>query len=519
MGEELHEECGIAAVYLRDDGSASNKALFYVYKLLLNMQNRGQLSAGFTTFDVKRLDLLKTYRNLGSVNEVFKTNNELKSARLFHRYAGTKAIGHVRYATCGKEERSYAQPFERFHGRMWKWFAFCFNGNLTNYADLRDQLLKKTDYHITRDTDTEIIMHYISRELAGSKKPDMVQVFHNLSKVFDGAYNIAMINANGDLIATRGPNGIRPLCYAIEDGNLLVASESNALMSCGMTCIKSLAPGEIIMVADGKVEIKRYAESKRKARCQFEWVYFSNVSSVIDDRSVYIVRKRLGEELAALEVEKITKEHVVVPVPDTAKAAGDAYAFSLGIPSVEGLIRNRYVGRTFIEGSSRHDKVQNKYTVIREVLEGKKVLLVDDSVVRGTTLRNLVRYIKDRGGAKEVHLRITCPPIRSPCFYGIDMSTIGELIYPSYDPHTEREELDENALKKMANDLGADSIIYQTIPNLIKAIGLPKSELCLGCLNADYPTPCGRKMFGLAKKAYDHGEVQTARTYEAARQC
>jgi len=211
----------------------------------------------------------------------------------------------------------------------------------------------------------------------------------------------------------------------------MAASESVALINCGIHDVKPLKPGYMVYVHDGKIEINKYTEAKNTAHCMFEWVYFSNVSSVLDDKSVYITRTNLGRELAKLETQKIDKEYIVVPVPDTAKAAGDAFAYELGIPSKEGIIRNRYVGRTFIEGSSRYDKVQNKYTALRDVLEGKKVLLVDDSIVRGNTTRQLVRYLKDDGGAKEVHLRITCPPIRGP--WVINITVVGwDIVFPTY---------------------------------------------------------------------------------------
>jgi amidophosphoribosyltransferase len=511
MSCEAKHECGVAAVSLKN----SDKALFYLYKILLNLQNRGQLSAGVTTFNAKRPQLINTYRNIGTVNEVFRTSNFEKSMNIFKQYSGSKGIGHVRYATCGANERSYAQPFERHHGRKYKWFSFCFNGNLANYGELKAELLKKKDYHMVLDNDTEIIMHYLAREFMGSSKPKMDQVFGNLSKRFDGSYNMAFINAFGDLVVSRDPLGNRPLAYAIKDGELFAASESNALVNCGAHNYKSLDPGKMIEVENGSIEIKQYAKPERIAHCMFEWVYFANVGSVIDNKSVYITRTNLGKELAKLETEDITKDHIVVPVPDTAKASGDSMAYELGIPAKEGLIRNRFVGRTFIEGVSRGDKVANKYTAIKEILKGKKVLLVDDSIVRGTTTKQLVRYLKNVGGAKEVHVRVSCPAIIGPCFYGIDMSSISELLVPSYlEKSHMADEITEKACKKIAKDLGADSLIYNTVEGLIKSIGLPKNRLCLACLNGDYPTQCGRKLYCQALKNYSSGKKEDKRVYE-----
>jgi amidophosphoribosyltransferase len=348
----------------------------------------------------------------------------------------------------------------------------------------------------------------------GGVKPSLVKVFSNLSKKFDGAYNIAFINAYGDIAVVRDPLGIRPLSYGYNNNTLLIASESNALINCGVKNFKELEPGKMIIIKNNDVGIKRFAKRKRKAHCMFEWVYFSNVGSILNGKSVYITRTNLGKELAKLETEKITKDHVLVPVPDTAKAAGDAMAFELGIPSQEGLVRNRFVGRTFIEGFSREDKVENKYTALREILKGKKVILVDDSIVRGTTSKRIVRYLKTKGGAKEVHLRVSCPPIIAPCFYGIDMSTISELLVPNYEKRFNNDEVSEKAYKKIANALGADSVIYQTIPGLIKSIGLPKKDLCMACLNRNYPTPCGKRLFDKVLEKYKKGIKEKKRSYE-----
>jgi len=510
--KEVHEACGIAAVNVKSNRRDADEAVFYLYKLLLNLQHRGQLSAGITTYNKNRTQLIDTYKEIGMVNEAFHTNNRLKSLEIFKRYEGSRGIGHVRYATSGKDEKRYAQPFERHHGRMWKWFSFCFNGNLANYAELKKQLMDKPDYHMVLDTDTEIVMHYLARELMGPRKPSLLKVFSNLSKRFDGSYNTAFINAYGDIVVLRDPLGNRPLCYGEKDGVFLAASESNALVNCGVEKFKSLEPGKMILINNDSIKIKRFSKSRRRAHCMFEWVYFANVGSVLDEHSVYIARTNLGKELAKLETEKITKEHIVVPVPDTAKAAGDAMAYELGIPSMEGLIRNRFVGRTFIESSSREDKVQSKYMPLRRILNGKKIILVDDSIVRGTTSREIVRYIKKVGGAKEVHLRISCPPIKAPCFYGIDMSTISELLAPRFEKKMDPKKISEKTCKKIAKHLYADSLIYQTIPGLVRSIGLPKRDLCMACLNGDYPTPCGRMLF---KKAHSRKfRKKDKRTYE-----
>jgi amidophosphoribosyltransferase len=526
MLEELNHECGVAAVSLKDNKGTEDKALFYLYKLLLNLQHRGQLSAGVTTYNKNRAQLIDTYRNIGTVNEVFKTSLTEKSMGLFKKYAGNKGIGHVRYATFGKNKKMYAHPFERHHGRLWKWFSFCFNGNLVNYVPLRDELEKKKEYHFIYDNDTEIVMHYLARDLtfdSGSRrsrmsKPDLRLVFKDLSERFEGAYNIAFMNALGEMVVYRDPYGFRPMSYAIKDGNLLAASESNALINCGYENYKALNPGEMIHVHNGSIEIKKCSKCPRKAHCMFEWVYFANVSSVLDGRSVYMCRTNLGKELAKLETEDVGKDHIVVPVPDSAKAAGDSLAYELGVPSREGLIRNRFVGRTFIEGSSRKDKIQSKYTMVKEILKDKKVLLCDDSIVRGATTEELVSALKEDGGAKEVHVRVSCPPIIGPCFYGIDMSTVNELLAPKFMKEA-ADSMPEKSAEKMAKHLNADSVIYQTIPGLVRSIGLPKTDLCMACLNREYITPLGKQLAKIAIENFKKGIKETSRTYETAIRC
>jgi len=489
------EECGVAAVDIKEGSADEKKAVFYLYKMLLSMQGRGQLSAGITTYLPKSNNLLDTHKDLGVVNELFKTRYPMLSQKLFEKHESSRGIGHVRYATCGKDGKSYAQPFERKHGRKGKWFSICFNGNLANYSELKNELVKKHDYHIIYDTDTEIIMHYIARYLRSSSNVNLAKIFGKLSQNFDGSYNIAFINARGDLIVARDPLGFKPMVYGKKDGVTLVASESNALTNCGIMDFKTLNPGEMLHVHNGDIKIERFAKSEKKAFCMFEWVYFANAASSMEEKSVYLARRMLGKELAKLETEKIDDDCVVVPVPDSAKPAGDSYAYHLGVPSSEGLIRNRFVGRTFIETSGRKDKIRNKFSVLKEVVKGKRVFLVDDSIVRGNTTKNIVKYIKEVGGAKEVHVRVSCPPIMCPCFYGIDMSTVAELFAPNFCSKPGIDQLPEEVSKKMAKAIGADSVIYQSISGLIRAIGLPKSDLCMACLNGNYPTCWGKKLY------------------------
>ncbi len=523
---ELHDECGIAAVYHLPGSDISplcpedgpNEASRLIPRMLLDIQNRGQLAAGMTSYRPDREKLIDTYKEIGTVTEVFRLSHRGKSEALAKEYAGCAAIGHVRYATCGAEDRNYAQPFERPHLQKHKWFSFAFNGQLANYQHLRDKLLSDDDHHLARETDTEIMMHEISQELSGDRRPTMIEMMRNVSQRFDGAYSIVFLNSCGDMLVARDSLGIKPLCYAKEGPLFAAASESVALFNIGFKAenIHSLLPGQAITICDGRFEIERFANSPRRAHCFFEWIYFANVASTLDDRSVYLSRTALGTELARLEQAAgrvpLDSGTIVVPVPDTSKAAADAMAYHLGLPCWEGLIRNRYSGRTFIEGSnSRVKKVENKYTPLREVLAGKRILLVEDSIVRSTTMKVLVNRMRERGGAKEIHVRVACPPIIAPCFYGIDMSTVDELFAPKF---LKGGKLTEEIQAEMASAIGADSLRYLTVDSIARAIGFDADQLCQACITGDYPTPWGQKLYQIA--LHNVGRTDTTeRTYES----
>lgn len=519
---ELHHECGIVAIYHLPNRGVSpllpvadpRQASRLVPRLLLDIQNRGQLAAGMTTFNSDRNQLIDTHKDVGSVAEVFKLNHHAEYEKLMTEYSGPAAIGHVRYATCGKDDRSYAQPFERHHIEKPKWFSFAFNGQLANYPELRQELLSQRDFHLARETDTEILMHFICRELSGDKKPAIVELLHSLSCQFDGAYNIVFLNALGDMFVARDPLGIRPLCFAIEGPLFAAASESVALANMGFkaSSIRSLEPGWAIIIQNGQLSVQKFASSPRTAHCFFEWIYFANVASTLDERSVYLSRTALGEELARLENVPLDADTVVVPVPDTAKAAAASMAYQLGVPCLEGLMRNRYVGRTFIEGRNRADKARMKYTPLPEVLNGKRVLLVEDTIVRSTTMKALISQLRERGGAKEVHVRVACPPIIAPCFYGIDMSTVEELFAPKF---LKGEELTREKEQLMAKSLGADSLHYLPIEAISRCVNLDRDSLCQACIDGRYPTSAGRRLYQIALDNAGTGTAGTeSRTYE-----
>jgi amidophosphoribosyltransferase len=325
-----------------------------------------------------------------------------------------------------------------------------------------------------------------------------------------------LLNALGEMLVVRDPLGFKPLCYAYLDPLFAAASESVALVNLGFPpeSIKSLPPGEAITISQGRLEIRPFAPSSRQAHCFFEWIYFANVASTMDGRSVYLSRKALGEELAKLETVPIDEDTIVVPVPDTAKAAADAMAFRLGVPSLEGLIRNRYTGRTFIEGATnRQRKVAAKYTPLREVLEDRRVLLVEDSIVRSTTMQALVHRIREQGRAREIHVRVACPPIIAPCFYGIDMSTVSELFAPRF---LEDGRLSDAAQARMAAQLGADTLRYLPVEAIARAIRFDADQLCQACITGRYPTPCGQELYQLALRNAQLNVIQ--RTYESQAQ-
>jgi amidophosphoribosyltransferase len=520
---DLEHECGLAAIYHLPVPEAETSPLCPVQgqeevsrllpRMLLDIQNRGQLSAGITTWNPGRSRLLATHKEVGSVSEVFRMSHRGKYESLMSEFAGRAAIGHVRYATCGAEDRGYAQPLERPHLGKRKWFAFGFNGQLANYPELRAEILASADSHLARDNDTEAIMHVLGGALGGNADPSPTDMLAELGRRFDGAWNLVILDACGRLIAARDPLGLRPLEYARLGPLVAAASESVALLNLGFPpeSIHSLEPGTALVVDAGGATIERFAESRRRAHCFFEWVYFANVASTMDERSVYLTRKRLGEELARLETVPLDADTVVVPVPDTSKAAADAMAYRLSIPAVEGLIRNRYTGRTFIDGAgSRRQKAETKYTPLREVLEGKRVILVEDSIVRSTTMKVLLGRMRSLGRVREIHVRVACPPIVSPCFYGIDMSTIDELFAPQF---LRDGRLTDEAQAEMAVRLGADSLRYLPLESVARSIGLPEHDLCLACLTGRYPTPAGERLAQLARDQAECGGG--GRTYEA----
>ena len=469
--------CGVIGAYSLKDKTKNVYPL--IVRGLLDLQHRGQLSAGVTSYNPDRRRILQTHKNNGKVHEVFEINHRFKGKRLLEDYSGHAAIGHSRYATSGDTESNLAQPFERPHGRKSKWFSLAFNGNLSNFDKLKNGL-EEVGYNMTYDSDTEVIMHFLSREVQSHKPQEelnFVEIFKTLLTDFDGSWNIAFINADGKMVAVRDPLGLKPMCYGVtNDGILVFASESVVLSNLQIEAT-NLRPGEMIIVDDDNYTIKNYTETTKTSYCFFEWIYFAHLASVMDGESVYHVREAIGAQLAKEEQLTFNGDYIVVPVPESSYVAGAKYAQEARVPFIQGLLKNHSVGRTFIDNTNRIHNIQLKFTHLREVLQGKKIILIDDSIVRGTTMRALVTNLKEWSGAKEVHLRIGCPPITSPCFYGIDFPTIKELYAGTKNPK--------------AIDFNADSLYYLSLPGLLKALNKSEDELCMACLTSNYPTQEG----------------------------
>lgn len=469
--------CGIVGIFSFDK---DRNVVPELVKALMDLQNRGQLSAGITTYNENRKRILQTYKDNGKVDDVFRTNHKEKLQHIKNTYAGNIGIGHVRYATSGDDSDTLAQPFERPHGRLSKWFSIAYNGNLANYSSLKSQL-ESVGYNMTYDSDTEVIMHYLSREMQTKTPTDALNfedILRKLDGEFDGAWNLCFLNAQGRFFASRDKHGFHPLVYGMTKDYLVVASESSVLDNLQIKSF-DVPPGCAISVdmPNKWWHIHKFAEAERK-HCFFEYIYFGNSGSKMDDVSLYHTRTAIGEALAQEETEFYDPfDQVVVPVPETSFIAANSYANSLRLPYEQAIIKNHQIGRTFIESTNRRERVRMKFSFIKEVLKGKTVFLVDDSIVRGSTLKELVAILKDWCEVREVHIRIGCPPIIKPCYYGIDFPTEQELYAGSTAPN--------------ADDFNADSLHYLTLEGLMNSIRKKENQLCTACITGKYPTPYG----------------------------
>lgn len=477
----MKEKCGVFAAY---DLEGKRPVAHLVIQGLSDLQHRGQLSAGIMTYQPDREDKLFTYKGLGLVHEAF--NSEILATL---DLKGPAAIGHVRYATSGKRRLPDAQPFQGETDENEKSFGFVFNGNIANFQEVAEQL-RAEGLQVKGELDTEVLMHLIAR-LKGDGKNDQ-ELLSILAQKLDGAYSLITLDNEGDLLSYRDHKGFRPLSYTItKDNFLLVSSESNALQTYGSQ-IHMVEPGQSVQFRLGQSEISVVQTiPSSPSHCYFEYVYFAHPTSTIDEVPVHSARFQLGKALAEIEDQTFDEESIIVTVPDSARLAAEGFSEALGVTHREAIIRNTRVGRTFIEAEGREEKIKKKFSFIHARLHGQRVFLVEDSLVRGTTLKVLIRAMREQCQPAEIHLRIACPPLFSPCFYGVDIPTYEQLFARLYHPPLQSGVLPAEVLEQMANDLGVNSIRFLPIESLPKAIGIETKRLCRACINGDYPTQAG----------------------------
>ena len=447
--DKFREECGVFGIFGHPE--AANMTYLGLYAL----QHRGQESAGIAASDGHQVRVSKA---MGYVADAF---DEEELARL----PGDLAVGHVRYSTAGESKLANAQPFliDCAHGQI----AIAHNGNLVNASELRDELVRQGSI-FQASADTEVVLHLYARSKAKNVEDAVVESVRQVQ----GAFSFLLLTKDR-LIAVRDPHGFRPLALGRLDDSYVVASETCAMDLIGATYVRDVEPGEVLVISrEGLRSIKPFATAPL-AHCVFEHVYFARPDSYVFGKSVNEVRTNLGRILAR---EQRVEADVVVPIPDSGVCAAMGYAEESGIPLRMGLIRNHYVGRTFIQPQSsiRHFGVKVKLNPVRSILDGKRVVLVDDSLVRGTTSRKIVKMVR-AAGAREVHVRISCPPTISPCFYGVDTPRRADLIAAT---HT---------LDEIQRYLQADSIGYLSLEGLMAAVGTGGNQYCSSCYTGQYP--------------------------------
>ncbi|MFH1322522.1 MAG: amidophosphoribosyltransferase [Methanobacteriota archaeon] len=465
----MHEECGVVGVSYSNDAPSA----LSIYYALYALQHRGQESAGIAVHDGTRVSNLK---GMGLVPDVF---NRIDIQKL----KGSVGIGHVRYSTTGGSKIENCQPLlVSFKSGT---IAIAHNGNLVNLRELRTELEKEGRIFLS-DSDTEVIAHLLVKKLMHS---DLDEAVRELMKRLVGSYSLVIL-VDHTLVAVRDPLGVKPLCLGHIDNGYMVASESVAIDILNGVFIRDIAPGEMLIIKNGEYESKQLVRSKNSAHCVFEYIYFARPDSVIDGKLVYNVRMWIGQTLFS---EHPAKADIVSPVPDSGITAAIGFSKRSGIDYMEGLMKNRYIGRTFIMPGQdmRETAVRLKLNTIKPNIEGKKVVLVDDSIVRGTTSRRIIDLMR-KSGAREVHMRVASPPIISPCYLGIDMATREELVAA------------HKAVKGVEAVINADSLEFISIDGLVSSIGIPREDLCLGCLTGAYPVEipgeqCARKQLKLSE--------------------
>ena len=450
------EECGVIGVYAPEE-SASRLAFFGLFAL----QHRGQESAGIAA---TAGGSIAVHADMGLVSQVFREPD-------FLPLSGDMAIGHTRYSTTGRSELCNAQPM-LVQGQAGS-LALANNGNIINASQLKEQLMEELSCPFVSTTDTEIIAHM----MVNAPGPCWEERAFQCMRRLEGAYSIVGLTPDA-LIAARDPLGIRPLCLGRRGEGWVVASESCALDNLGAEFVREIDPGEVIVIdADGlrSAVWPGVGEDKPRALCVFELIYFSRPDSMMDGQLVHSKRQQMGAELAR---EHPVDADLVIGIPDSSTAAAVGYALESGIPFSEGLIKNRYVGRTFIEPEQklRELGVRQKFNSLGDVIRGKRIVVVDDSIVRGTTTPHVVSLLR-RGGAAEVHMRVCAPPIRHPCFMGVDMASRKELLAAN------------STVPEIREIIGADTLGYLSVKGLMKVVNGERGGFCDACFTGNYPVP------------------------------
>jgi len=454
--DKLREECGVFGIFNHADSAALTTLGLHA------LQHRGQEGAGIVSFDGKQFH---AERHMGLIGDTFTKQS------VQNRLKGHRAIGHTRYSTTGGDELRNVQPFfAEFSGGG---FAVAHNGNITNAMTLRNELQKQGSI-FQSTSDTETILHLI----ANDKEPMFTDRLMSALGRLEGAFSFVGLT-NKKLVGARDPRGIRPLILGDLDGSYILASESCALDIIGARVVRDIEPGELVIINDRGIRSLRPFEQAKKRFCIFEYVYFARPDSVVEGRNVYDIRKQIGVELAK---ETPADADIVVPVPDSGVPAAIGYAQGAGLPFELGIIRNHYVGRTFIQPSDsiRHMGVKLKHNANSKLLEGKRVILVDDSIVRGTTSQKIVQMVRD-AGAKSVHMRIASPPTMSSCFYGVDT------------PETHKLLASRMNIEEMKDFIRVDSLGFISLDGLYRAAGEASRDndspqFCDACFSGEYPT-------------------------------
>ena len=467
-----NEECGVVAVYM-PGGEASRLAFFGLFAL----QHRGQESAGIAASNGTDI---RVHSRMGLVTQIFREPD-------FYPLSGEFAIGHTRYSTSGSSLLCNAQPLvvEGHHGRV----ALANNGNIINALQLKEQLRQSWGCSFSSTTDSEVFA-YLLANASGSTWED--RFFHCMRQL-EGAYSVVALTPD-TLLAARDPLGIRPLCLGQLNGGWVVASETCALDHLGAAFIRELEPGEVVAVDNNGLRSSTWPGSKRgRALCVFELIYFARPDSGLDGQLVHSVRQDLGAQLAR---EHPVDADMVIGIPDSSTAAAVGYARESGIPYSEGLVKNRYVGRTFIEPEQRMRDlgVRQKFNPLAEVIKGQRLVVVDDSIVRGTTTPHVVGLLR-KAGAKEVHMRVCAPPIKYPCYMGVDMASRQELIAAQKTPEQ---------IRRMIN---ADSLGYLSVEGLMKVVDGGKGGFCDACFTGNYPVPVQLELSKLVLEQADRKDL------------